>query len=316
MSAEKHRPTPSGPASPNPFRSLVHLALELRKDIPYRYVTENPPTPEEAAATQARLLALAADCRVAARRLGCDWGEQAVDTLVQTAADLYNAPARDRLPHPYALRLDAALPAVSQQADDWEADERAKRRDAPTPEAAGMYLRRVGDVWHLRFQDESGDFPVRGNKFIGWLAKLLAMPGHAWTVAELYGDPEGKLAADASLGGQAAKDTEALQAIQKRIDDIDAITQETGGSEELEDERARLLRQVKRHSAKDRMSAAVTKAYNNFAAQKSQFLKKLKDNMPQLAAHLKASLQSSGTDYTISYRPPDGTPPWVVHAGA
>jgi hypothetical protein len=118
----------------NPFRSLVDLALELRKEILYRYVTDNPPTQEEAAATGARLRALAADCRVAARRMGCGGGEKAIDTLLQTTVELFNAPAQLRDPFSRANCLAAAVPPVSKLVDDYEAE---LRRDRPTTVAAG-----------------------------------------------------------------------------------------------------------------------------------------------------------------------------------
>jgi hypothetical protein len=175
-----------------------------------------------------------------------------------------------------------------------------------------MSLRRVGEVWHLRYQGENADFPVKGNQFLGWLAKLLAKPGHAWTVAELRGDPEGKLKADALLGGERAKDKEGLQKIHERIQEIDEITGETGGSEGLEDERAKLLRQVETHSARERVGSSAGKAYNNITTQKRQFLGRLQEKMPELAAHLRACIIPSAEGYTISYRPPARTPRWQV----
>jgi hypothetical protein len=251
--------------------------------------------------------------------MGCDGGEKAVDALVQAAVDLFNAPAQLRDPYSRANYLDAAIPPVSKLADDWEADLRQRRL---TPETAGtqvggddgpgISLRRVGKVWHLRYQGERADFPVGGSKFLGWLAKLLSKPGHAWTVAELLGDPDGKLKSDASLGGEPISDKEGLQAIWERIQEIDAITEETGGSEKLENERGELLRRVETHSAKGRMKASVSKAYNNITTLKRQFLQKLRVEMPRLAAHLKACIIPSGNDYTISYRPPAGSSHWDI----
>jgi hypothetical protein len=126
----------------NPFRSLVDLVLELRKQVLHRYATDNPPTQEEAAATDARLREVAADCRVAARRMGCDGGERAVDALVQAAVDalvhaaveLFNAPAQWRDPYSRANHLDTAIPVVTNLADDWEA---ALRQGVITTGSAG-----------------------------------------------------------------------------------------------------------------------------------------------------------------------------------
>ena len=53
----------------NPFRSFVDLALDLRKQVLYRYATGDSYTPEETTVLATRLKALVADCRVAARRM-------------------------------------------------------------------------------------------------------------------------------------------------------------------------------------------------------------------------------------------------------
>ncbi len=137
-------------------------------------------------------------------------------------------------------------------------------------------------------------------------------PDYAWTVAELLGDPDGKLKADASLGGMSTKDKEGLKTIWIRIMDIDALTEETGGTDALESEKDALLRDVEKYSARDRMEASVSKAYNNITTQKRQFLKKLMPEMPCLAAHLLACVIQTGNDYTISYKPPTGSPCWHV----
>jgi hypothetical protein len=184
--------------------------------------------------------------------------------------------------------------------------------EQPGHETAGNVIRRVGGVWHLRYESESADFPVAGTKFLGWLAELLSKPSRAITVAELYGDPGGKLTADARLGGEDTTDREALQAIRNRLEDIKEQREDTGGSDALDNEEADLLRQVAGYSAKKRIESRVGKAYNNIATQKRQFLQKLKPKMPALAAHLKACLIPSANDYTLSYRPPAGTPRWTI----
>jgi hypothetical protein len=173
-------------------------------------------------------------------------------------------------------------------------------------------LRRVGKVWRFRYRVEKADFPVVGNQFLGWLAKLLSKPDRSLTVADLLGDPDGKLAADALLGGERLTDKESIRAIRQRSEDIDEIKARTGGSEVLDDERAELLQRIEGNPATGRMGATVCKAYQNITTQKRQFLKKLKSDMPGLAAHLKACILPCGNDCTISYRPPAGTPCWNV----
>jgi hypothetical protein len=112
----------------NPFRSLADFALELRKQILHRYATGDPYTQEEAAAVAARLRALAADCRVAARGMGCGGGEEAVDALLQATEDLFNAPAQLSEPYSRANNLDATVHPVAKLADDYEAWLRAARQ--------------------------------------------------------------------------------------------------------------------------------------------------------------------------------------------
>jgi hypothetical protein len=175
-----------------------------------------------------------------------------------------------------------------------------------------LSLRRVGQVWHMCYHDEQADFPVKGNQFLGWLAKLLAQPNKNLTVAELWGDPKGKITADARLGGERAKDKESLQKIWSEIQDIDAIAEEKGWTDGLTEQKNRLLKEVARCSARKRLRTGVGNSYNNITTQKRQFLAKLKKDMPRLAAHLRSCLQSSADDLSLSYQPPAGTPIWII----
>jgi hypothetical protein len=196
------------------------------------------------------------------------------------------------------------------------------RDDEPAKEGVGgsggegddpdLSFRRVGMVWHLRYQGESADFAVRGNQFLSWLAKLLSKPDYSWTVAEVLGDPDGKLKADALLGGERATDAQGLREIWERIQNIEEEIQTTGGTEALEDEKAKLLRQVENHPATRQIQTSLGNAYNNITTQKRQFLQKLAKEMPQLAAHLRACIKPFGNDFTISYRPPAGSPRWLI----
>jgi hypothetical protein len=108
----------------NPFRSLVDLVLELRKEVLYRYATDSPYTPEETTALATQLKAHAADCRVAARRMGCSGEEKTIDILLQATEALFNSPARLREPYSRANNLEAAVSAVARLADDFDAESR------------------------------------------------------------------------------------------------------------------------------------------------------------------------------------------------
>jgi len=166
-----------------------------------------------------------------------------------------------------------------------------------------------GEMWHLRYLGECGRFPAKGNKSISMIAKLVASPNRQLTVAELRGDPGGRLTCDASLGSELEVDRKGLITIKERLQEIDDITEEVGGSERIENERADLLHRLK--SAKDykRLASKLSKDHHNIASQiRGLVRKKLVKNMPNLAAHLTATLKLDFPHF--GYFPPTGTPDW------
>jgi hypothetical protein len=169
-------------------------------------------------------------------------------------------------------------------------------------------IRLVGEVWHLHYQGESGDYPAKDNQALSWLAKLLAAPGRHLTVADLRGDPEGKLKADATARGERLTDTEGLRGIWTRLQGIDALSESTGGSATLEEERADLLRKVKEGEEGKQAQTSAGKAHHNTATQLRNLRKKLADKMPALAAHLDSTLDLAAPDFR--YNPPASTPAW------
>jgi hypothetical protein len=320
----------------NPITDLIALA----RDILTLRTARGQLTEVEIGQRRARIRALAADGRIRAENVR---DKRSIDELLGHALTLLTArtpsvliltgptPATARLarttnPEALARLIDCYESTLSRLADDIDAEERlalSQRANEATTANAGaaedarppdppVSLRRVGEVWHLRYHDEEADYPVKGNQFIGWLAKLLDKPNRTWTVAELRGDPDGKLKADASLGGQPITDEESLQKIQDHIEDIDATIEATGGSEALEEQKARLLGQVADCAKRRRIISPLSKAYGNIQTQKSLFLTKLKAEMPQLGTHLRACIIFSGKDYTIAYRPPSNAPLWQV----
>jgi CheY-like chemotaxis protein len=176
-------------------------------------------------------------------------------------------------------------------------------------EPQGNSIRLRGDVWHLSYHGESGDYPRRGNQSLAWLYKLLAAPNKLFTVAELQGDPDSKLDADARIGAERRTDDAGIKSIQKRLEEIEEITEQTGGSETLENEKTQLLDQL--HEALGRIDSPLKKAHRNIAVQIRAFRDKLaKGSMPNLAAHLRAALK---LDFPyIAYYPPAGAPAWQI----
>jgi hypothetical protein len=170
-------------------------------------------------------------------------------------------------------------------------------------------VKREGEVWRLQYKGESASYPTRGNKCIAWLARLLAAPNRALTVADLQGDPDRKLAADARIGSERETDPQGVAAIKSRIEEIDDITSETGGSEGLEEEKAQLLVALERTPGAKSLASQLKRAHANMATQLRNLRRdKLTRDMPQFAAHLVASLKMDLPEF--GYYPPHPAPTW------
>lgn len=184
--------------------------------------------------------------------------------------------------------------------------------EGPREASVGNCVRLVAQVWHLRFEGQTGEYPARGNMALGWLAKLLTSPKRTWTVAEIRGDPEGKLAGDALLRGEREIDDSGIKAIRERLVEIGDIRAETGGgSDVLDQEEEALLAALKRDDYGHQMTTMLKNAHHNIASQLRNFLNnKLAKDMPKLAAHLKAAIQ---LDYPhFGYTPPTGSASWEI----
>ena len=167
---------------------------------------------------------------------------------------------------------------------------------------------RTGDTWTIRYGTEKGDYADR--KSIGWLVQLLARPNRSLTVAELRGDPEGKLAADAYLGKEAETNAEGILAIKKRLQEIEDTAAEVEWSEKSSDEYADLLRRVEAAKGGKQIVTSANKEHHNVASQLRILRRALKSNMPTLFAHLIASLQLDRPH--LGYYPPVGAPNWKI----
>jgi hypothetical protein len=209
--------------------------------------------------------------------------------------------------------LDAELKLEYATAGDILHDRWSVKNPAPSSGAAPpddeYQAKRDGDVWRFRYQSESASYPVQGNQCIAWLVKLLAAPNRVLTVAQLPGDAEGRIAADASIGSDLETDREGLAAIKSRIDEIDEIASATGSTDALEADRAQLLALLQRMPAARKMASQLKKDHANIATQLRQFRrKKLHKDMPHFAGHLDAALTMNLP--TFGYFPPGSTPAW------
>jgi hypothetical protein len=230
--------------------------------------------------------------------------EDAAEALnaLQLAAECLRRHPTGQMPQQAVEGSEGEAPACPVGAED----------DHQQASANGNSIQRVAEVWHLRYQGEQGDYPVKGNQCIGWLAKLLVAPNRSLTVADLRGDPEGKLAADALLGAERETDNAGIKAIRKRLEEIEDIAEQAGGwSEHLEKEREDLLDRVKEAEDGKQLRSSLNRAHHNIASQIRTFLRdKLPEEMPQLAAHLNQSLKLEFPSF--GYYPPAGTPAWKV----
>lgn len=167
----------------------------------------------------------------------------------------------------------------------------------------------VGEIWHLRFGGESTQCARSGNQVLGWLPKLLTARNRLVTVADIRGDPDGRLAGDAKLLEQRETDTAGLRKIKDRLEDIDQLDP-AGTNESLQEEKTDLLQRLGAACEAKQFSSNLRSDHHNIATQIRSFIKKLKDSMPLLAAHLQASLK---LDYpNFGYFPPTGTPVWKI----
>ena len=192
---------------------------------------------------------------------------------------------------------------------DREAIEDARRvvlADGGPPNENSITL--SGDTWSICYGAEKGLYSVGSNKCIGWLVKLLHSPLRLLTAAELRGDPEGKLAADCAIGARPQGGTLRIVACRRRLQEIEDIMEEAGGSESLENEKVSLLRDLENADDVRQMSRPARNAHHNIATQLRSFCKRLNADMPTLSAHLIACLQLDFPHFV--YTPPVGNKSW------
>jgi hypothetical protein len=179
-------------------------------------------------------------------------------------------------------------------------------RRGERPERDRNAIRREGEYWQLTFGAERGGYPTLNA--LEWLAALLGSPNRPYTVADLRGDPEGKLAGDARLRGERETDAEGVRAIQKKLEDIEAVAAETGWTEAAENEKADLLARLEAADDGKRLADPLRTAHHAVATQFRNLRRRLREDMPELAAHLTAALKLDFPHF--GYFPPAGTPAW------
>jgi CheY-like chemotaxis protein len=184
-------------------------------------------------------------------------------------------------------------------------------RETEGAEGPENSIRLQAEVWHLRFHGESGDYPRMRYQSLDWLHKLLAAPNKLFTVAELRGDPDGRLAADARMGVEQQTDAAGLKQIMNRMEEIEEIAKMAGWSERWEDQYTVLLKQRDGALRGKKVDSPLGKAHHNIATQLRNLCDKMANgSMPRLAAHLRAALKLAFPH--IGYYPPPGTSAWQI----
>ena len=181
----------------------------------------------------------------------------------------------------------------------------------PADDGAPAYsVIRSGDNWIIRYGMECGEYVAARNKAIGWLVILLRRPNRLLTVAELSGDADGRLAADAAIGAPPKTSIAQIVAIKNRIAEIDDLD-EMGRSETYQSEKAGLLRRLQEGGAERLVQAPLRKGHHRIATRLRAFRNKLAETgMPSLSAHLTTCLDLDFPHF--SYRPPPDAPAWRI----
>src|SRR5262249_46338230 len=73
----------------------------------------------------------------------------------------------------YAKRSIDVLALARTRVASARKDPAAPRKEVPPDPETPLSLRRTGEMWSIRYHDEACNFSVKGNQFIGWLAKLV-----------------------------------------------------------------------------------------------------------------------------------------------
>ncbi|MFJ8916467.1 ATP-binding protein [Amycolatopsis sp. NPDC102389] len=188
------------------------------------------------------------------------------------------------------------------------------REDARTPAAPTAEFRRDEAVWTLRFDGVTTRLP--DSKGLRDLHFLLGRPGSEVTAVRLL-DPEGGevVVAAKSLGGDAVLDDEAKARYRARLEELDErIDTATGLGQDaraaaLDRERDALLTELRSAAGLGgrtrRLGDEAERARKTVTARIRDTLRKLDEQHPALAAHLRASVT---TGSSCRYAPEDKVP--------
>jgi hypothetical protein len=165
-------------------------------------------------------------------------------------------------------------------------------------------IRLVGDEWEISFGNQRHRYPRRGDKAIVRLCKILANPCRRLGVADVDGDPDGRLAGDGRSYGEVETDRQGANALYARIQKLQGEIEEYGADETREAEMTDLLRQLERANNGKKIRSPGEKAHHKIASGIRDFVnKKLLKDMPDLYKHLEVSLKLDAPHFVYSPNP-------------
>jgi hypothetical protein len=171
------------------------------------------------------------------------------------------------------------------------------------------HIRVCGRVWKVCFLGEFGDFPVRGNKCLSWLTKVLVRPNRSSPINELLGDADGRLGFGSRYVGEEETDQEGLLVLKRELDEVNSLL-EIGSTHDLEQRKADILQRIQRAHDRRKLTDGdpLKKPHHNVCTQIRKFIRSIQDDMPRLAAHLETSVKLEYPD--VGYYPPPNSPAW------
>jgi len=196
---------------------------------------------------------------------------------------------------------------ADQELKPWLGSPPAPWRAQGRPEDEGPSVRLVEEVIEVRFQGKTKPYWRKANLALSWLVGLLGKPYHAFTVAELRGDPEGKIAIDSArttVRGEERNDIlDRLAPLYKELNEVQEEGDRDGWTDALTVRKSELLESVKTAGAAE-MECHLKRKHSTVAKQLRTLVRKKLAGFPALAAHLGAHLDMEFPHFV--YKPPEG----------
>jgi hypothetical protein len=211
-----------------------------------------------------------------------------------------------------ALPFDDGIVSVTEALWTWR-----RKNDAPRQVAAGntrpdegaahssSVFRHRGGNWEIRFAQEHGSFPVKGNKGLQHIANLLSRPYRPLSGIEL----QGHLTTEAEHSFHEVNDKEAFAKVKKEVDELQCVIAKArrDGNEgelnvHLKDLNSLLANIQKTHglAGRGRRLGSQPQASKDFDAVRrsvSRALSDVRGTLPMFVKHMKLTLKANRPDH-------------------